>query len=92
MMQVFVLSVQNAVPRARIGSATALTQFSRQMGATIGVPVMGVIVNHGLPAESRASGEGSRIHRLPTRAAARTLGCAQAGVLRRRRAWLRSCG
>src|SRR5205085_2316009 len=42
MMQVFVLSVQNAVPRARIGSATALTQFSRQMGATIGVSVMGV--------------------------------------------------
>src|SRR6266702_4131476 len=29
MMQVFVLSVQNAVQRARIGSATALTQFSR---------------------------------------------------------------
>ena len=34
MMQVFVLSVQNAVPRSIIGSATALTQFSRQMGAT----------------------------------------------------------
>jgi EmrB/QacA subfamily drug resistance transporter len=49
MMQVFVLSVQNAVPRAHIGSATALTQFSRQMGATIGVTVMGAIVNHGLP-------------------------------------------
>ena len=32
-----------------IGSATALTQFARQMGATIGVTVMGVIVNHGLP-------------------------------------------
>src|SRR5205823_13376595 len=29
MMQVFVLAVQNAVPRARIGSATAVTQFSR---------------------------------------------------------------
>src|SRR5204862_5967658 len=45
MMQVFVISVQNAVSRARIGSATALTQFSRQMGATIGVTVMGAIVN-----------------------------------------------
>src|SRR5438876_1875626 len=56
MMQVFVLSVQNAVQRARIGSATALTQFSRQMGATIGVSVMGVIVNAGLPAEA-ARGE-----------------------------------
>jgi len=64
MMQVFVLSVQNAVQRARIGSATALTQFSRQMGATIGVSVMGVIVNAGLPAEA-ARGEGVAIHRLP---------------------------
>jgi len=63
-MQVFVLSVQNAVPRARIGSATALTQFGRQMGATIGVSVMGVIVNAGLPAKA-ARGEGVAIHRLP---------------------------
>jgi EmrB/QacA subfamily drug resistance transporter len=65
MMQVFVLSVQNAVPRAHIGSATALTQFGRQMGATLGVTIMGVIVNHGLPASVRAGGEGSIVHRLP---------------------------
>ena len=65
MMQVFVLSVQNAVPRSRIGSATALTQFGRQMGATLGVTVMGVIVNHGLPAGVAAGGEGATIHRLP---------------------------
>ena len=65
MMQVFVLSVQNAVPRRHIGSATALTQFSRQMGATIGVTVMGAIVNHGLPAGVGGSG-GIGIHRLPT--------------------------
>ena len=64
MMQVFVLSVQNAVQRARIGSATALTQFSRQMGATIGVSVMGVIVNAGLPAQA-TTGDGVAIHRLP---------------------------
>jgi hypothetical protein len=66
MMQVFVLSVQNAVARARIGSATALTQFARQMGATIGVSVMGVIVNAGLPRQA-ATGEGVAIHRLPPR-------------------------
>jgi len=65
MMQVFVLSVQNTVPRSRIGSATALTQFARQMGATIGVTVMGVLVNHGLPSGVAASGEGTSIHRLP---------------------------
>jgi EmrB/QacA subfamily drug resistance transporter len=63
MMQVFVLSVQNAVDRARIGAATALTQFARQMGATIGVAVMGVIVNAGLPAG--AGSGGVAIHRLP---------------------------
>ena len=64
MMQVFVLSVQNAVPRAHIGSATALTQFSRQMGATIGVTVMGAIVNHGLPSGVGGT-EGIGIHKLP---------------------------
>jgi EmrB/QacA subfamily drug resistance transporter len=65
MMQVFVLSVQNAVPRSRIGSATALTQFGRQMGATLGVTVMGVLVNHGLPSGVAAGGEGAQVHRLP---------------------------
>jgi len=69
MMQVFVLSVQNAVPRAHIGSATALTQFSRQMGATIGVTVMGAIINHGLPPGVGGS-EGIGIHRLPPAARA----------------------
>jgi EmrB/QacA subfamily drug resistance transporter len=64
MMQVFVISVQNAVSRAHIGSATALTQFSRQMGATIGVTVMGAIVNHGLPSGLGGSA-GIGIHRLP---------------------------
>jgi EmrB/QacA subfamily drug resistance transporter len=63
MMQVFVLSVQNTVRRARMGSATALTQFARQMGATVGVSVMGVIVNAGLPAQATV-GEGVAIHRL----------------------------
>ncbi len=63
MMQVFVLSVQNAVARARIGAATALTQFARQMGATIGVTIMGAIVNSGLPAGATA--RGTQIHLLP---------------------------
>jgi EmrB/QacA subfamily drug resistance transporter len=65
MMQVFVLSVQNAVPRSRIGSATALTQFGRQMGATLGVTVMGVLVNHGLPRGVAAGDEAAQVHRLP---------------------------
>ena len=64
MMQVFVLSVQNAVQREVIGSATALTQLGRQMGATLGVTIMGVLVNHGLPKGVGANELGT-IHRLP---------------------------
>jgi EmrB/QacA subfamily drug resistance transporter len=61
MMQVFVLAVQNAVPRSSIGSATALTQFARSIGGTLGVTLMGVIVNQGLP---RSTGSGLVLHRL----------------------------
>ncbi len=63
MMQIFVLSVQNSVPRRAMGSATALTQFSRSIGATLGVTLMGVIVNQQLPAGVQA--QGTAIHRLP---------------------------
>jgi hypothetical protein len=63
MMQIFVLSIQNSVVRAQMGSATALSQFSRSIGATLGVTLMGVIVNQQLPADVR--GEGAVIHRLP---------------------------
>jgi EmrB/QacA subfamily drug resistance transporter len=50
MAQVFILSVQNAVDRTMIGSATALMFFSRSMGAAVGVAAMGAIINRGLPA------------------------------------------
>jgi sugar phosphate permease len=64
MMQIFVLSIQNSVPRRAMGTATALSQFSRSIGATLGVTLMGVIVNQNLPPSVR--GEGTVIHRLPT--------------------------
>jgi EmrB/QacA subfamily drug resistance transporter len=63
MMQVFVLTVQNAVPRESIGSATALTQFARSIGGTLGVTIMGVIVNQGLPERAGGAG-GFVVHRL----------------------------
>jgi EmrB/QacA subfamily drug resistance transporter len=63
MMQVFVIAVQNQVPMRSMGSATALTQFGRAIGATLGVTAMGVIVNHGLPPGSNLD-RGS-VHRLP---------------------------
>ncbi len=63
MMQIFVLSVQNSVSRRAMGSATALTQFARSIGATLGVTVMGVIINQNLP--PTASTSSVAIHRLP---------------------------
>jgi EmrB/QacA subfamily drug resistance transporter len=63
MMQIFVLSVQNSVARSAMGSATALTQFARSIGSTLGVTVMGVLVNQGLPTSVQANGVA--IHRLP---------------------------
>jgi EmrB/QacA subfamily drug resistance transporter len=63
MMQIFVLSVQNSGPRRAMGSATALTQFARSIGATLGVTLMGVIVNQNLPPGVRTNGVA--IHRLP---------------------------
>jgi hypothetical protein len=65
MMQVFVISVQNAVRREQMGSATALTQFARSIGATLGVTVMGVIVNQGLPRSLQGRTDGVAVHRLP---------------------------
>lgn len=41
----FILSVQNAVPWRQRGVATASTQFVRTIGGTIGVAVMGTILN-----------------------------------------------
>jgi EmrB/QacA subfamily drug resistance transporter len=63
MMQIFVLSIQNSVARSAMGSATALSQFSRSIGATLGVTLMGVIVNQRLP--SGASLDNATLHRLP---------------------------
>ena len=63
MMQVFVVAVQNVVPFRAIGSATALTQFSRSVGSTLGVTVMGVIINYGLP--SGTDVESAAVRQLP---------------------------
>ena len=40
------------------GSATALSQFARSIGATLGVTLMGVIVNQRLPAGADLEGGG----------------------------------
>ena len=63
MMQVFVIAVQNVVSVRQMGTATALTQFARSIGATLGVTLMGVIVNQRLPEDARVRGQS--VHRLP---------------------------
>ncbi len=57
MMQAFVVGVQNSVPVDSMGSATALTQFCRSIGTTLGVTFMGLIVNQGLPTGVQLEGE-----------------------------------
>jgi MFS family permease len=63
MMQVFLVAVQNVVPYRSIGSATALMQFSRSIGSTLGVTLMAVIINHGLP--SGTAVEEASVRQLP---------------------------
>ena len=48
-MQVLIVAVQNTVPLSTMGSATALVHFSRSIGGTLGVTVMGVIAARELP-------------------------------------------
>jgi EmrB/QacA subfamily drug resistance transporter len=54
-MQTFIVVVQNAVPRRMMGVATASAQFSRMVGATVGVTVMGAIMT------ARLNGESARV-------------------------------
>ena len=47
----FSLVIQNSAPPTEIGVATSMRQFSRQMGATVGVAVFGTFLTHGLTEE-----------------------------------------
>jgi EmrB/QacA subfamily drug resistance transporter len=47
----FSLVIQNSAPPTEIGVATSMGQFSRQMGATVGVAVFGTFLIHGLTQE-----------------------------------------
>jgi hypothetical protein len=47
----FSLVIQNSAPPTEIGVATSMGQFSRQMGATLGVAVFGAFLTHGLKHE-----------------------------------------
>ncbi|MBC7933631.1 MAG: MFS transporter [Rubrivivax sp.] len=47
-MLTLLIAVQQAVPRAQLGIATSLNQFSRSIGGAVGVAVMGVVLTAGL--------------------------------------------
>jgi len=52
----FMIAVQSSVQRKVMGTATATLQFSRSIGGTLGVSVMGVILSVQLSANLRAAG------------------------------------
>jgi EmrB/QacA subfamily drug resistance transporter len=58
LIQNLALVVQNSVPSRHMGSATSAAQFSRSIGGTVGVSVMGAILAAGLPAGAAAAALG----------------------------------
>lgn len=52
----FLIAVQAAVRRRVLGAATSTLQFSRTMGGTIGVSIMGVVLSLSLAANLTAAG------------------------------------
>lgn len=52
----YLIAVQSSVARSNLGSATATVQFSRTIGGTLGVAVLGVILATSLPAALQAIG------------------------------------
>lgn len=47
----FSLVIQNAAPANQIGVATSMSQFSRQIGSTVGVAIFGTFLTHALTQE-----------------------------------------
>jgi dipeptide/tripeptide permease len=52
------LAVQHGVERSRLGVATSLNQFSRSIGAAVGVAAMGAVLARGLSGTSLPGGAG----------------------------------
>jgi MFS family permease len=51
------VTVQSAVPRERLGSATASVQFTRSLGAAIGTALLGAVLFGALVAQGEAAAE-----------------------------------
>lgn len=52
----FLIAVQSAVPRREMGTATSTLQFSRNIGGTLGVSVMGAVLSSRLDRALTAAG------------------------------------
>jgi EmrB/QacA subfamily drug resistance transporter len=57
-MLTLLIAVQQAVPRAQLGVATSLNQFSRSIGGAVGVAVMGAVLTAGLATHLRGAARG----------------------------------
>ena len=57
----FVIAVQTTVERRHLGTATSMLQFSRSMGGTLGVSVMGAALSARLASNLSASGLDPRL-------------------------------
>jgi hypothetical protein len=63
-MLALLLAVQHGVERSRLGIATSLNQFSRSIGAAVGVAVMGLLMTralHGVPMPRGGEGLSSSV-------------------------------
>jgi hypothetical protein len=52
----FLIAVQSTVRRSQLGTATSTIQFSRSIGGTLGVSVMGVVLSSQLASRVAAAG------------------------------------
>jgi len=48
---VLTIAVQNAIPRTQLGAGTGAMTYLRSLGSTLGVAVIGTVVNNGAAAE-----------------------------------------
>jgi EmrB/QacA subfamily drug resistance transporter len=63
-MQILVVVVQNAVPHAQLGTATATATFFRSIGGAVGVAVLGDVFNNRLLHELRSTLSPSELSHL----------------------------
>jgi EmrB/QacA subfamily drug resistance transporter len=68
-MLTLLIAVQQAVPRALLGTATSLNQFSRSIGGAVGVAVMGAVLSAGLATHLQRAARASGGPLTPERAA-----------------------